>query len=231
MRSTNDRSIQRNGFTLIELMVVLAVITILVTASWPAFRTPMAKNTLRSSAKDLRSELSKARLRSIETGLILHFRYKEGTSEYEIVPQNSEFSDDMWSEAVSDDVETQSPVSSPLDSDEKEEEEVVTGLLAEGVRFVNSNSADAGFETNITEESSDAFASADFPTSGESDFASDADWSEPIVFYPNGRVSQSRIRLEGQDHIQVDLNVRGLTGNVSVSDLKKAETFADEEEF
>ncbi len=236
MRTINSRLNPRHGYTLIELMMVLSVITILVATSLPAVRSPMAKSTLRTSAKDLRSELSRARLRAIETGLILHFRYKEGTSEYEIVPQNSEFSEDLWSEAVVEDQESPSQTTnlSAIDT-VSVEDEVVSGELAEGVRFMKTESEDAGFETVITEEADDEFASdSEFASVeeeplSEGSFDDDSEWSEPIVFYPNGRISQSRIRLEGENHIQVDLNVRGLTGNVSVSDLKKSDDYADED--
>jgi prepilin-type N-terminal cleavage/methylation domain-containing protein len=230
MRTINNRLNLRHGYTLIELMMVLSVITILVATSLPAVRSPMAKSTLRTSAKDLRSELSRARLRAIETGLVLHFRYKEGTSEYEIVPQNSEFSEDLWSEAVVEDLESPSQTSSLSAIDTVTvEDEVVSGELAEGVRFMKTESEDAGFETVISEEADDEFASVEEEPLSEGSFDDDSEWSEPIVFYPNGRISQSRIRLEGENHIQVDLNVRGLTGNVSVSDLKKSDIDADED--
>jgi Tfp pilus assembly protein FimT len=42
-------------------------------------------------------------------------------------------------------------------------------------------------------------------------------WSEPIVFYPNGRTADARIRLRGERNAVVDLSLRGLTGVATAS--------------
>jgi hypothetical protein len=37
-------------------------------------------------------------------------------------------------------------------------------------------------------------------------------WSDPIVFYPNGRTENAHIRLKGEHHAFIEVSLRGLTG-------------------
>ena len=37
-------------------------------------------------------------------------------------------------------------------------------------------------------------------------------WSDPIVFYPNGRTENAHIRIKGERNAVVDVSLRGLTG-------------------
>ncbi len=41
---------------------------------------------------------------------------------------------------------------------------------------------------------------------------SEEGWSDPIVFYPNGRTKNAQIRIKGERNTVVDVSLRGLTG-------------------
>ena len=56
----------RNGFTLIELMVVLVVISVLITIGVPSFRTIMADNQATSAANELLYALQVARTEAVK---------------------------------------------------------------------------------------------------------------------------------------------------------------------
>ena len=43
----------------------------------------------------------------------------------------------------------------------------------------------------------------------------------PIVFYPNGRTSNARIRLTDQGEYYVDVSLRGLTGGARISKIRR----------
>jgi len=49
-----------------------------------------------------------------------------------------------------------------------------------------------------------------------------ARWSEPILFYPNGRTANTRIRLIGYEDFYVDLSLRGLTGTMRISQPERS---------
>ena len=42
--------------------------------------------------------------------------------------------------------------------------------------------------------------------------ADEEGWSDPIVFYPNGRTENAHIRIKGERNAVVDVSLRGLTG-------------------
>jgi hypothetical protein len=51
----------------------------------------------------------------------------------------------------------------------------------------------------------------------------DAGWSAPIVFFPNGRSSDARIRLAGSGGFSVEISLRGLTGSTRIGPLERIE--------
>ncbi|MDO4559034.1 MAG: prepilin-type N-terminal cleavage/methylation domain-containing protein [Planctomycetia bacterium] len=75
----------RAGFTLMEVMVVLAVILLVSGFAWPNLRSMMEQSALRTAARELRAELGKTRLRAIETGTVFEVRYSPGTNQIQIL--------------------------------------------------------------------------------------------------------------------------------------------------
>ena len=73
------------GFTLVEMLIVLAVLAVMASLAWPAVRGMAAKSELRSAAGNVRSALAGPRLRAIESGVPQRFRYQPGADGYEAV--------------------------------------------------------------------------------------------------------------------------------------------------
>jgi hypothetical protein len=48
-----------------------------------------------------------------------------------------------------------------------------------------------------------------------------SEWSKPVVFYPSGRASDAQFRLLGQFDYYVDVNLRGLTGTITLGQLQR----------
>ena len=48
-------------------------------------------------------------------------------------------------------------------------------------------------------------------------------WSPPLVFYPSGQSSAARIRLRGASDYYVDVVLRGLTGGVTIGEIRRIE--------
>lgn len=53
--------------------------------------------------------------------------------------------------------------------------------------------------------------------------ASAGEWSNPIIFYPNGRASQASFELEGEQGIRVEIRLNGMTGATKLGSLHKTE--------
>ena len=84
MSTDRPRSPSRAGFTLVELLIVLAILVMAMAMSWPAVGGLLAKNELRSAAKQVRAVLAKTRLEAMESGTVRQFRYQPGTRRFGI---------------------------------------------------------------------------------------------------------------------------------------------------
>jgi len=195
MKCTSTASQERRGHTLLEMLVVMAVITTVATLCWPAVRGPLQKSRLREAGKQLRSELAGARLKAIESGSSQWFQFRPGTGDYRIAA---------------------TPAASrgtgiPTSADDEELEELV---LPEGIRFCDPEQFGAMSLEPESESSHD-----------------EAAWSKPIVFYPNGRTSDARIRLAGEPDLWIEVSLRGLTGIATVGTVEHLEEIEELEEL
>ena len=108
-----------------------------------------------------------------------------------------------------DDLTVETAQSAANSSQRKQAEE---GKLPEDVEF-----ADAGqVGSDLLESIEPASEPAGLPDPS-SDALSEEDWSAPIVFYPNGRTSDAEISLVGDRDYRIRLNLRGITGAITVT--------------
>lgn len=84
MPIARPRSPSRAGFTLLELLIVLAILAMIMMMSWPAVGGLLAKNELRSAARQVRAVLAKTRLAAMESGTVHQFRFQPGTPRCEV---------------------------------------------------------------------------------------------------------------------------------------------------
>ncbi len=193
----------RRAFTLVELLLVLALLVAILALAWPALRGPMVNFRLRDAASRLRVELAKTRLRAMESGHAWQFRYVPGSGLFQVAP-----------------VDAPQEVERQRASEKRSLDEVQAALgpstrdsLPEGVTFAPPDDA---LRHNI----------APPPTTSRSDVPSEslpADdmspepldrhlWSSPVVFYPDGTATSTKLCLAGANGCEVLVTLRGLTG-------------------
>ncbi len=78
---------KRSGFTILELIIVMAVMAMMMSMALPSLHRSYEKATFKSGVLALQSELHKTRLLAMKTGIPYIFHYCQGTGEYEIVPK------------------------------------------------------------------------------------------------------------------------------------------------
>jgi len=171
---------RRRGYTLLEMLVVVAILAILVTLALPAMHRWLGRSELQSAAKQLAGELARARLEAIESGRPQKFRFQPGARRFEIVPKPAPIG------------EIGLPFSGGVTA-------VSPPISAQLVSFVAQEKAES--------LSPDMALFSDFDS---------AEWSAPIVFYPNGRTSRAEIRLKGDRGRFIDVTLRGWTGEVKI---------------
>ncbi len=81
----------RCAYTLVEMLIVLAVLAVLTALSWPAVRGMLGKSELRDAAKQVRVALARARLEAMESGVPQRFRYAPGAGRFEVVQLSAAF--------------------------------------------------------------------------------------------------------------------------------------------
>ena len=187
------KMIQRRAFTLMEMLLVLAIMVIVAAMTLPALRGPMENQRLRRAGDLIRAEWAKARVRAMKTGRIHVFRYQTDGTTFGVEP---------WYAADDDQTST---------NDSSRKQGNVSALqesqpLPDDISF-------AGGDT--TSDSRSLHAEKTMGGGG-------GKAARPILFYPDGTSSTARVVLTNRRQTFVLVSLRGLTGIAQVSDLLSA---------
>jgi len=199
--------VDRKAITLIEVLLVLALLVTLAAITWPAMDRPIADQRLRKAAAKVRVAWAKARVEAMSTGETFVFRCSLESDEYTIESQPgpesvgliSTSADGQFDETAS----TSTTLTEPLSTK--------TRRLPEDIRFVDGEVA---FDTRATilGEATD-------------DFSSDSAGQcvDPIMFFPDGTTSTAKLILENEFQRRIELSLRGLTGVITGGKTYSAE--------
>ncbi|QDU99229.1 prepilin-type N-terminal cleavage/methylation domain-containing protein [Lignipirellula cremea] len=176
----------RRAFTLLEILLALAIMVVLAGAATIALEGTLHSQRLSQSADLLRGDWAKARSKAMKTGAIQVFRYELGGSSYRVIP---------WMEEGAE-LEA-SAAASPTRGDNMDPDAVDRGpRLLDGVTFEDAQTAATVRDQRLADDlqSSDGMA------------------AKPLLFYPDGSTSDARLMLANERRQYVVLTLRGLTG-------------------
>lgn len=195
---------RRHGYTLMEMLLVVAIMVTVAAMVLPALYGPMQDQRLRKAADLIRAEWATTRLTAMKTGRIQLFRYDVGANTYAL---------EAW-QGDSDDTDPQVPATAAS----------TPRMTArqEGDKTADPAALDAGkLPTDITffqgQTTSDA-RSAQVDGTASSQTGSSSGESQMIVFYPDGTTTDATLTLTNE-RCFVQLKLRGLTGQSQASDL------------
>ena len=199
----------RGGFSLVELLIVMAVLAAVAGLVLPSMRGPLDKSRITGAAKELQASLAKARSLAIRESSQIVFRYEISGDRYMIEratgPVNAMITvleDQSGTATTPSGLTSESAEVSAQSVDVTGESSLISQILREGRLPVGVTFAEPVASAFITSEPS---------------AVSLRRWSDPIRFEPSGRTQDVTIRVAGQRDFVVDVTLRGLTAMTSYS--------------
>jgi prepilin-type N-terminal cleavage/methylation domain-containing protein len=194
----------RRAFTLLEVMLTLGLLVIVAALAWPAFEKPFAGMRLRKAADQVRAEWATARVEAINSGQPYLFHYAIG---------EGRFCTECYSPGAAQEGSTLGTGLLPTG-------QVSTGIGAGGAAGERSLPEGVTFAAGETApDTRAAMIAAEMQQSGMAETGS----SDPILFYPDGTTSTARLVLKNEYDRYIELQLRGLTGVVSVGEVRTAQ--------
>jgi prepilin-type N-terminal cleavage/methylation domain-containing protein len=194
----------RTAFTLIEMILVLAILVAIGAIVAPSFNEAFIRQRLQSSADRLRSEWERARLTAMKTGQTQVFSCVLETGGYSVEPYMSDA--DLLNASAGATLTTTGgavvgattagnlAAPAPTASEPKQ--------LEEGITFIScAVSSDMRAMTVAQAEGGMAAASA---------------LNQSVMFYPDGSTSTAEVILQDVKGKQRAVRMRGLTGSTQV---------------
>jgi prepilin-type N-terminal cleavage/methylation domain-containing protein len=237
---------RRRAFTLIEVLLVLALMAAVAALTWPSVLRQIKDYRLRMAADKIRTEWCLARIDAMRTGCVYTFRRSGDGNHFSRqresdngtaagAPQVQSQSQSLWP--------SQSPSQSPsqgpsLSAPSSAPPQAPGAFGVSGTYGAPGGSAASGVSGNAAAPQSDEKtlpegveftmmeATTDAATGAEALEGSQdtvPDWSDPIFFYPDGTTSDAKLTLKNDQGRSIQMDLQGLTGAVDVGDILSAD--------
>ena len=186
------------GYTLLEVLLVIAIIVMAAAAVAPSMRRFAKNAALKAAANDVRAELTRAHVQAMKSGRTQVFQYELGGRKFKIQPW---IGDDAALEGAGAEAAVPPPATTNPDGTNPGERS-----LPEGIKFALGDAAIESRGERIEQE---------LATSGDG-----VTWSRPILFFPDGSSADAYVVIANERDVGIRLDLRGLTAAVKVGDLK-----------
>ena len=197
----------RRGYSLAELLIVLAILAALAALVQPSVRGLLDKSRLNAGAKQVQAALAKTRALAIREGAPVWFRFEPGGQQWWIERDPASIP-----LAVSADAAAGAATATALVTDPAAATEV--NRAAAGSVAAAGSAGLQGSETPVPGSGSVVLRMDRLPE-GVTFSAVESGQSERVRFSVSGRTTGRQLRLSGQREFVVDLTIRGLTGLAS----------------
>jgi prepilin-type N-terminal cleavage/methylation domain-containing protein len=178
----------RRGFTLFEILVVLALLVVIAGMMMPAIANSLSHARLTSGGEMVRAAWGKARLAAMQAGEAYVFRYEEGGSRYQIAQLAA------------------------LSAEGAAELNVLPALSEEDEEYAEADMLRLSKSRLPTEVVFAQGQVAAVPQAASPAMAAQGGWSQPILFYPDGTTSDAAVLVANADGETLRVTLRGLTG-------------------
>jgi prepilin-type N-terminal cleavage/methylation domain-containing protein len=193
--------VPRRGFTLLEILLVLAIMAAITGMVWPALMRALTDHQLRVGAQVVRDELSNTRRQAVDTGLMYQFLYEPGGRRFCSIPCERE-------SAPADNRRVRITANTAIDELPRR-----AGELPEGLVFPKDSVI--SFQTQRLP--SELFAGLP-----GADSLATVGWSDPVLFHTDGGAEGPNVTLsDPRKRLVVTVEIRDLTGSVKVGNVEQ----------
>jgi prepilin-type N-terminal cleavage/methylation domain-containing protein len=180
---------RRQGFTLLELMLVMAVIVLIAALCFPSLDSLLGAYKAQAAADSVRAAWASARVRAMDEGRAYRFAVVPGSGNYRVAPDD----DSYWTGG------------DPPDQDPEHPALTLEDILPQQVRFEFQGAG------------GDAPASSQGTSSQDVGSVDPGQWVPVAVFQPDGTAAADcEITFSGSSTRSITLQLRALTGLASV---------------
>ena len=174
----------RSGLTLLEIILVMAIMVVVAALTVPAMQQTFSLQALQKGADRVRVSMGQARVRAIKNGEEYAVFFNADGSWFDVAPFAN------FKEQASRGSQREKL------ADERRQSNYEDDLLPKGVRFASGVvSSDARSMQSTSESGSGGGASM-----------------QSILFYPDGTSQDARVLLRNEKGNYVEIQLRGLTG-------------------
>ena len=179
----------RSAFSLMELIIVLAILIIVAAMSAPTLIRTMSGQKLDRAADLVRARMGQARVDAIRTGQVTALFYQIDGAAMDVAPFNAE--------------QLKRLEAAPVDETNRSSNmDFRDNRLPRGIQFTSSHT------------SNDARAAQTM-----ADIAFRPGQMRPILFYPDGTSQNAKLILQNAEGDAIQINLRGLTGTTSLTKI------------
>ncbi|MCC7087062.1 MAG: prepilin-type N-terminal cleavage/methylation domain-containing protein [Pirellulales bacterium] len=192
-----------SGFTLMELLLVLALLAVLGATAWPLATNAFASVKLRNAAQQVQACWDKARVQAISNGLPHVFRFGSDAADYSVAPWYDENAAIETTTPIA--ANTFTPSTTPPQNPTHDGTATTNRpKLPDGMTFV-------GIERSGETRS--------FAADEQLSIAGIAATALPVVFYPDGTSSDAALTITDGKGRYITVNLRGLTGITRIGEI------------
>ncbi|MEZ6146772.1 MAG: prepilin-type N-terminal cleavage/methylation domain-containing protein [Planctomycetaceae bacterium] len=172
-------TLNRHGFTLLEVLLVLSVMAVIIGITWPSVTRYMGEAAIRDSALAAQTAVLGTRIKAIDTGLTYQFRYEPGGQRFTVIPFDPPENIDATTS-----VDSTSP--------QLQIYPVLSGRIDESCQFT---STDERLFTATVVESLPREAFANLIDAHELETTA---WAPPLLFFADGTSSDATFRIKDE---------------------------------
>jgi len=197
-----------NGYTLFELLVVVAILATMVALAWPALERFYLEHRVRQGGQLVQARLAGARVHAVDTGFDYQFRFKPEGQRFLVIPYDSQ--------ALAALQTASSPTTGTSGSTATVRIPRIAGMLPSSTAHFDSTSTGGSSPQQIPAEWLSGLANADQ--------FSGVNWSAPLVFHADGSATTAQVIIRDKKSRYVTVSIRAMTGGVSVSAIENGGT-------